>query len=174
MRQFRELSRFLLLFFMGILIGTIFANWMAGWLKGVPDFLPHYLEYRKALSSQAWEIRLLQITPQRLVIPLLLWMIGRNPNMKDGFVLATIAAGIWLSSEITWLTCLRGWRGIFVFLQLTLPQGLGYAPVWCVLAWGNPDNRQSFDNREKLFLSGLYLAGLLGEIVLNPLLTNFL
>lgn len=171
MRQFRELSRFLLCFFIGILAGTIVANWLAGWWQGVPEFMAHYLTYRSTLAAQAWEIRLLQLAPQRLAVPLIFWIIGKSSGAKKTFTLITVAAGIFLSVQIAWLTCMHGLRGLLVFFMLTLPQWLGYAPVWCVMAWGNS---QSFQNREKLMLTGWYLAGLLGEVILNPFLIIFI
>ena len=169
MRQFRELNRFLLCFFIGIFAGTVIANWLTGQFQAVPGIISHYLEYREELAVNSWEIRLWQALIQQGLILLCLWLVGKHNNSQQGFQIVTMLAGLWLGMEIAWLTCLYGLIGMWVFLKLSLPQGIGYAPVWCVMAWSSRRFGETFSRREIMFIGGWYLLGILLEVFVNPL-----
>ena len=174
MRQFRELNRFLLCFFIGIFAGTVIANWLTGQFQAVPGFVSHYLSYRGELAGNGWEIRLWQALVQQGLILLCLWLISKSNNSQQGFQIATVLAGLWLGMEIAWLTCLYGLVGMWVFLKLILPQGIGYAPVWCLLAWGSRRSGEVYSRREIIYLGGWYALGLMLEVFINPWFITYL
>ncbi len=179
MRQPKVRRLLLILFGLGVLVGTLFANLfadrylptLAKIAREIGDLLAHFAGQANGYFSYLLKIR---------VIPLLiLWGSLFTGYSLECFGVVSVWYGLCTGAVISGAVLLYGAGGIFVFLAMIFPQYLVYGLIFfhlsakyerSVLVGSGRSMQLSEEVSTALLIALLFLLGILLEAYLNPIL----
>ena len=179
MRKITERQLILFVFCGGVLLGTLLANLFPKlYLPTVTELLQDLSELLNG-SSAAYSGYFRYLLGVRLISILAVWLCSLTSYGAEGFCVASLWCGLCVGSVLSGAVLLYGIGGVLLFLAAVFPQYIFYALIFLQMIVRHEIRaKQRHGHASKvseeigflLVIAVLFLAGVLLEAYLNPLI----